>query len=214
MWLCKLKWWTHTDTVMLVLIILFTDLQNVKHSEGSEAQDMKKKRGHIFLFVIWLNHSLNLFLFLLSFACSYVVLYFEGIVLSTDMPQSLMAGLDLTKDQDGGIIKRMLKQGERVATPNDGAVVTSECVCVLPICVCVCVCVCVCYLFVCVCMCVCVLPVCVSVCVCTCIVMCSCICVCVCVCASVSVSITVCELVSLHVCVWSFICLYTVYHGY
>ena len=35
-------------------------------------------------------------------------------------------GLDLTKDQDGGIIKRMVKQGERVATPNDGATVTSE----------------------------------------------------------------------------------------
>ena len=76
------------------------------------------------------------------------------------MPQSLMAGLDLTKDQDGGIIKRMLKQGERVATPNDGAVVTSECVCV---CVLVITYLCVCVTYLCVCVYVCVLPLCVCV---------------------------------------------------
>ncbi|KAL8615622.1 hypothetical protein ACOMHN_026612 [Nucella lapillus] len=33
-------------------------------------------------------------------------------------------GQDLTKNKDGGVIKRVLKQGERVATPNDGATVT------------------------------------------------------------------------------------------
>ncbi|KAK7099365.1 peptidyl-prolyl cis-trans isomerase FKBP4-like [Littorina saxatilis] len=33
-------------------------------------------------------------------------------------------GVDLTTDKDGGVIKRMIKQGERIATPNDGATVT------------------------------------------------------------------------------------------
>ncbi|XP_076471077.1 peptidyl-prolyl cis-trans isomerase FKBP4-like [Babylonia areolata] len=33
-------------------------------------------------------------------------------------------GQDLTKNKDGGVIKRVLKQGEKVATPNDGATVT------------------------------------------------------------------------------------------
>ena len=31
---------------------------------------------------------------------------------------------DLSPDKDGGILKRNLKQGERVATPNDGSIVT------------------------------------------------------------------------------------------
>ena len=168
-----------------------------------------KKKGHIFLFefnIIWLNRSLSLFLFL-SFACSYVLLYYEGNVFCPltchnhwwqvwTWPRTRMVGLS------SGCWNKGSELPHQMMVP------------LLPVSVCACVCVyylfvCVCYLFVCVCyVCVCAtyLCVCKSVyvpvlsCVHHCMHLCG-VCVCVCVCVCISLSITVCELVSLHVCV-------------